>query len=115
LLDAFRESVFSPHIGRGHANTRLHNGDNGMGGKVPHKWKVEQWTRRGNIERLFAECDTLAIGIVAYDQACRDYPLEEITLRHGSQVIRTHPPDYGKQISRLPAPERAALAVRRST
>ena len=86
-----------------------------MGGKVPHTWKVEQWSRRGSIERLFAECDTLPIGIAAYEQACRDYPLEEITLRHGSQVVRTHPPDHGKRISRLSAPERAMLAAKTSS
>jgi hypothetical protein len=59
-----------------------------MGGKVPHNWKVEQWNMRGNIERVFAECDHLLVGIAAYEAVIQAYPSEHITLRHGAQVLR---------------------------
>lgn len=60
-----------------------------MGGKIPHDWKVESWNARGSVDRCFAVCDRLDIGIAAYEAAIAAYPNYEITLRHGSHVLRS--------------------------
>jgi hypothetical protein len=59
-----------------------------MGSKIEHEWKVEQWSERDSIERVFAICDRLDIGLAAFDASVAAYPDKHITLRHGARVIR---------------------------
>lgn len=59
-----------------------------MGSKIEHPWKVEQWSDRDAIERVFAICDRLDIGQAAYEASVLAYPNKHITLRHGARVIR---------------------------
>ena len=59
-----------------------------MGSKIEYEWKVEQWSERDAIERVFAICDRLDVGIAAFDASVAAYPNKHITLRHGARVIR---------------------------
>ena len=59
-----------------------------MGSKVEHAWKVEQWSKSDAIERVFAICDRLDVGIAAFEASAAAYPDKHITLRHGARVIR---------------------------
>jgi len=59
-----------------------------VGNKISHDWKVEQWSERDAIERVFAICDRLDVGLAAFDASVAAYPDKRITLRHGARVIR---------------------------
>jgi hypothetical protein len=59
-----------------------------MGSKIEHEWKVEQWSKRDTIERLFAVCDRLDAGLAAFGASVAAYSDKHITLRHGARVIR---------------------------
>ena len=59
-----------------------------MGGKIELDFKVEQWSERDAIERVFAICDRADVGLAAFDASVAAYPDKHITLRHGARVIR---------------------------
>lgn len=59
-----------------------------MGSKIEFEWKVEQWSERDIIERVFAICNRVDIGLAAYAASVAAYPDKHITLRHGARVIR---------------------------
>lgn len=59
-----------------------------MGSRIEHEWKVEQWSSSDAIERVFAICDRVDVGLAAYEATVAAYPEHHITLRHGARVIR---------------------------
>jgi len=59
-----------------------------MGGKHPHDFKVEFWTRNGSVERTMAICDNVIVAGAAFEASCAEYPRERITLRQGARVLR---------------------------
>ena len=59
-----------------------------MGGKIELDFKVEQWSERDSIERVFAICDRGDVGLAAFEASVAAYPDKHITLRHGARVIR---------------------------
>jgi len=59
-----------------------------MGGKIELDFKVEQWSERDAIERVFAICDRADVGLAAFGASVAAYPDKHITLRHGARVIR---------------------------
>ncbi|HVE04588.1 MAG TPA: hypothetical protein VNB30_11080 [Rhizomicrobium sp.] len=59
-----------------------------MGGKIELDFKVEQWSERDVIERVFAICDRADVGLAAFEASVAAYPDKHITLRHGARVIR---------------------------
>ena len=58
-----------------------------MGSKIEHEWKVEQWSERDVIERVFAICDRVNVGIAAFDASVAANPNKHITLRHRARII----------------------------
>jgi hypothetical protein len=66
----------------------VYNLGRAMGGKIELDFKVEQWSERDAIERVFAVCDRGDVGLAAYEASVAAYPDKHITLRHGARVIR---------------------------
>jgi hypothetical protein len=50
-------------------------------------FKVQAWTRDGQIDRLIATASNVVVARAAYDAAVALYPAEEITLRQCARVI----------------------------
>ena len=50
-------------------------------------FKVETWTKNGNIDRLLAMASNLLVARGAYDAAVALYPQAQISLRQGARVI----------------------------
>jgi hypothetical protein len=59
-----------------------------VGSKIELDFRVEQWSERETIERVFAICDRIDIGLAAFQAAVAAYSDKRITLRHGARVIR---------------------------
>ena len=59
-----------------------------MGSKIELEFRVEAWSPSDAIERVFAICDRVDVGLAAFDASVAAYPDKHITLRHGARVIR---------------------------
>jgi hypothetical protein len=59
-----------------------------MGSKIELEFRIEAWGPHDTIERVFAICDRVDIGIAAFDASVAACPDQHITLRHGARVIR---------------------------
>lgn len=82
-----------------------------MGGKIENPFTVIVADPDGRYERVIAEADRLSVGRGAFDAACREFPESLIYYQHGARTIAKRPAP--PPISRLPAPERARLALDR--
>lgn len=58
-------------------------------GRPENEYRVETWDQIGRVTAVLAHCDSLAIADAAYAAALSRYPHEEITLRHGSRLIKS--------------------------
>lgn len=70
------------------ASADASNQERVMGSKIELEFRVEQWSPSEVIERVFAICDRVDVGLAAFDAAVAAYPEKHITLRHGARVIR---------------------------
>ncbi|QPZ53315.1 hypothetical protein AchV4_0065 [Achromobacter phage vB_AchrS_AchV4] len=58
-----------------------------MGGKIPHDYRIEVWNEREQVEDTLAECSNYFVAEAAFEEACKQRPGKEVTLRQGARVL----------------------------
>lgn len=50
-------------------------------------YRIDRWDPSGNVVQHVADLDDLAVALATYEAACKRWPDDCLTLRHGPRVI----------------------------